>query len=329
MHFLPRDFIATTEGLTFAVVAEGIEAGRVPCFLRYVVSGRGVRKLNTREANDFLRERHPDLLFHSETRDVQMHGVPWDRVARHFRPRDRVRELLDGQGKRDTFEDRVVRLIQLLQESRLPVSETGVTGSVLVGTHNAHSDIDLVVYDAESFHRARRAICELTRRGVVSALTPAMWRAAYRRRGCSLTFDEYLWHELRKSNKLVFEGTKVDLNLVRPDREPGLVRWRKCGDSRIRARVLDDRQAFDYPSRWQVEHDQVDEVVSFTATFTGQAQVGELIEVAGLLEESADGIRRLVVGTSREATGQYIKVIREAASSRMESLISLPLSLDI
>ena len=32
--YLPRDFVETAEGLLFAVVAHGLEAGRVLCFLR-------------------------------------------------------------------------------------------------------------------------------------------------------------------------------------------------------------------------------------------------------------------------------------------------------
>jgi len=35
-----------------------------------------------------------------------------------------------------------------------------------------------------------------------------------------------------------------------------------------------------------------------------------LIEIAGMLEEDEYGNQRIVVGSSREAQGEYIKVIR-------------------
>ena len=61
MIFLPKDFIETTEGLLFAVVASGLEAGKVRCFLRYVRSENGRwRKVQTAEANDLLMRHHFD-----------------------------------------------------------------------------------------------------------------------------------------------------------------------------------------------------------------------------------------------------------------------------
>ena len=67
--------------------------------------------------------------------------------------------------------------------------------------------------------------------------------------------------------------------------------------------------AFDHPARYRVEHDLVSEVVSFTPTYAGQAEVGEMIEASGWLEEDAHHGRRLVVGTSREADGEWIRLV--------------------
>jgi len=49
--------------------------------------------------------------------------------------------------------------------------------------------------------------------------------------------------------------------------------------------------------------------VCYTATYTGQAEQGERIEVAGQLEVSNTGLVRILVGSSREAEGEYIKVL--------------------
>jgi predicted nucleotidyltransferase len=223
-----------------------------------------------------------------------------------------VRELLEDRDNDDLLEERVVRLLRVFGEAGLPLPQIGLTGSFLVGAHGAESDIDLVLYDTQLFHRARRLLAELVSLGRLESLNDAMWRTAYRRRGCSLSLDDYVWHERRKSNKAVFENVKVDLSLVVPHRGARSVAWRKLGKSRIQARVTDDRDAYDYPSRLRVEHRQVGEVVSYTPTYTGQACVGEWIEAAGFLEESEEATRRIVIGTSREAAGQYVRVLRES-----------------
>jgi predicted nucleotidyltransferase len=51
--------------------------------------------------------------------------------------------------------------------------------------------------------------------------------------------------------------------------------------------------------------------VSYTATYTGQVKFGERVEISGLLERSSSGDQRVMVGSSREAEGQYIKVIAD------------------
>ncbi len=40
-----------------------------------------------------------------------------------------------------------------------------------------------------------------------------------------------------------------------------------------------------------------------------QAEKGEKIEAVGFIEEDKDGVRRLLVGTSREAEEEYIRIV--------------------
>ena len=81
------------------------------------------------------------------------------------------------------------------------------------------------------------------------------------------------------------------------------------GNVVLQCRVIDDEYAFDYPAVFKIDHHELDAVVCFTATYTGQAVKGELIEVSGQIERSSTGIKRIVVGSSREANAEYIKVI--------------------
>jgi predicted nucleotidyltransferase len=85
--------------------------------------------------------------------------------------------------------------------------------------------------------------------------------------------------------------------------------YQKCGAITLQCTVIDDTHAFDYPAEFKIDHEQFDSVVCFTATYTGQAIKGETVEVSGVVEQTRQGIKRIVVGSSREAHGEYIKVI--------------------
>jgi len=82
----------------------------------------------------------------------------------------------------------------------------------------------------------------------------------------------------------------------------------------IQAKVTDDFLAFDYPARFKVKSASgVTEIVSYTHTYAGQARKGETVEAQGVLEKviSKKGSRlRLLIGSTREAKGEYIKVLQ-------------------
>jgi predicted nucleotidyltransferase len=312
MSWLPRDFVTTAEGLVFAVVDYCDDEPRIPCFLRYRSTSDGsLQKLATSAANALLSESHPKYLYHCERRQAALHGVRPADVIRHLRPRERVRELLGKRADNDPFEARAARLVQALAQQGVANENVGITGSLLAGCHRTDSDIDLAIYDEAAFRQARDAVPRLIRQGVCTDLDEAAWADAYRRRGCALDDQTFRWHEARKYNKALFEGTKFDLSLItdRPISASPRQTWRKLGVIQIRATVDDDRYAFHFPARLGIDHPDVGEVLAFTATYTGQARTGERIEVQGQLEQAADGRQRIVVGSDRESAGQSIRVL--------------------
>ena len=60
-----KDFIQTKEGLVFAVVEQGLENGKVLCFLRYLQQDDSWQKLATQQANQLLKSQYPQYLFYS------------------------------------------------------------------------------------------------------------------------------------------------------------------------------------------------------------------------------------------------------------------------
>jgi predicted nucleotidyltransferase len=305
MIFLPRDFIETGEGLLFAVVDAVIEDGKALCFLRYGPAG----KLSTAAANYLLHDSFPQYLHHSLRLNADLHAVPVECILKHHQPRKRVQALL-AQCSKDGIERKLISLVKSLMEAGLPVECLGVTGSLLIGRQSSTSDIDVVVYGSDYFFQALARVRELKKTGLLADLDELAWKDAYSRRGCELSFEEYLWHERRKGNMGLIDGTKFDLALIVEDAiaEPP-IDWHKAGPATIQAKVLDDSRSFEQPARYLIEHADIDEILSFTQTYTGQARMGETIQAAGQVEMASDGHKRLVVGSSREALGEFIRVI--------------------
>ena len=310
----PKDFLETKEGLIFAVVASGEEKGRSLAFLRYINGSSSAstrQKVDTAQANAYLHKHYPDYLYHSENFDADLHGVPFDRIIRHYKPTEKLNELMVSHTSHNELQKKLIQLMQLLSDNNLPLNDFGVTGSFLIGAENKKSDIDLVIYDRKTFHKAREVVKNMISHKKLTALDELFWKDSYDRRSCSLSLEEYIWHEKRKYNKAVFKDIKFDLSLVVDTDLTGDRIYSKKGHITIETKVIDDQHAFDTPSLYTTDHPEFPNVLCFTPTYAGQAFTGETVEVSGLIEESVDGEdRRLIVGSSREASGEYIKVIK-------------------
>ena len=323
--YLPKDFIVTPEGLGFAVLIEGMDEGKVLGFLRYLAlpandaypQGRW-QKIATADANALLANDYPDYLYYSPRIAASCHAIPVANIQRHFSPRARVQALLSTPHNDPVLTD-CAQMLRLLQRAGVDLHYVGVTGSLLLGAQQASSDIDLVFYDAQVFAQARQALQNLLLQpksaatAGLQALAREDWEEAYQRRDCDLTLAEYVWHEQRKYNKVLINRRKVDLSLLVLSDAGASAASHKLGPITLRCQVQAAERAYHYPAEYQIAATEVQQVLCFTATYIGQALAGEWIEVAGQLEVDAAGQRRLVVGSSREAHGEYIKVIAHAA----------------
>jgi predicted nucleotidyltransferase len=293
-----RDFIADRDGWLYAVSAYD-NADRVGCVLRYVPDEQGQRvdpagrrytKYDFEEAFALIAEQKPRYL-------EALHRVPREDITRVYKPE----EELDAIAARDP---RVRRLADLFA---VPPGTVGCTGSLLCGLENEGSDIDMVVYgDAWFVAQAnlRRAIAE----GRIAGLSDEMWERVYAKRVPEISYEVFVLHEQRKWNRGEIEGTYFDLLYTRsydvlPAIAPG--RGEVIGRATIEATVTDASLSFDSPAVYLVDHEEVSRVLSFTHTYSGQAKPGEAIEAAGVLERHGDE-QWLIVGTTREAKGEYI-----------------------
>jgi predicted nucleotidyltransferase len=293
-----RDFIEDTDGWLYAVSTyDNTEA--VGCVLRYVpdpdgerihASGRRYTKFDFDEAYALIAEKKPQYA-------GLLHRVPHKDVKRVLRPDQEI-----GRIARD--HPRVQTLLDLF---RLPAGTVGCTGSLLCGLDNESSDIDMVVYGKHWFV-AQQLVEQGILDGKVEGLSPDMWRRVYDKRRPEIPYDQFVLHEQRKWNRGQIEGTYFDILYTRSYDEIMSAPSGKgpvLGTMTIEAKVKDASLAFDNPAIYEVEHESVSRVLSFTHTYSGQAVAGETIGACGVLEQHGDE-RWLIIGTTREARGEYI-----------------------
>jgi predicted nucleotidyltransferase len=293
-----RDFIEDADGWLYAVSTYDNDE-KVGCVLRYVPDERGervnpsgtrYRKYDFEDAYAFIAHNKPyysNLVQRIPIQDVKKVLKPDVEIPRIAHKHSRVQKLLD------LF--------------RLPQGTIGCTGSLLCGLENETSDIDMVVYGRHWF-TAQALVRQGILNGMLEGLSPDMWRKVYEKRKPEISYDHFVLHELRKWNRGQIEGTYFDILYTRSyDELKSAPTGRRAviGRREIEAKVTDASLAFDSPAVYNVEHESVSRVLSFTHTYSGQALAGETIEACGICEQHGSEYW-LVVGTTREARGEYI-----------------------
>jgi predicted nucleotidyltransferase len=308
--YLPKDFIETAEGLIFAVVSYFPEQGKVGCFLRYVRSENGWSKVSTEQANALLMNKYPHYLFYSKQFDTSYHAVAPKDIVMHHKPEVKLSEVL-ALNEPEPISHKLQQLIAILTQNGADITCLGLTGSMLIDQQKLTSDVDLVVYGRSAFHTARNAVQLAINGQLISELDDSLMRDNFERRAADLSYDDFAWHEYRKFNKASIEGTKFDIgmtclpNELTHDDE----QYEKKGKTTLTAQVINDELAYDFPARYIIDDLDISEVLSFTHTYVGQAKKGEFIEASGNVERNIKtGKSRLIVGSSREAEGEYIKL---------------------
>lgn len=293
-----RDFIEDQDGWLYAVSTYDNQ-DRIGCVLRYVPeedgervdrNGRRYTKYDFEEAYDLIGRKKP-----SYAGLLQL--VPPADVKRILKP--------DCEINRISVENpRVKKLIGLFG---LPQGTVGCTGSLLCGLENESSDIDMVVYGKHWF-LAQALVRQGIQEGAIEGLSEEMWRKVYDKRKPEIPYDTFVLHEQRKWNRGQIEGTYFDILFTRSYEEIQNIssgRGEVLEITTIEANVTDASLSFDNPAVYLVDHEEVSRVLSFTHTYSGQALAGETIEARGVAERHGNETW-LIVGTTREARGEYI-----------------------
>jgi uncharacterized protein len=293
-----RDFIEDADGWLYAVSTYD-NREKIGAVLRYVPeddgkrvhpSGRRYNKYDFEEAYAHVARYKPQYA-------GLLHRIPHEDVVRVYKPDQEI-------GRIAATHSRVKKLVDLFS---LPAGTVGCTGSLLCQLDDASSDIDMVVYGKHWFV-AQALVKQGIREGKIEGLSEDMWRKVYEKRKPEISYDQFVLHEMRKYNRGQVEGTYFDILYTRSYDEIQSNPAGKgdvIGKLTIEAKVTDASLAFDNPAVYEVEHESVKKVLSFTHTYSGQALAGEIIEACGICEQHGNE-RWLIVGTTREARGEYI-----------------------
>ena len=346
-----RDFVYTKDDLYFASTNYIHPEDRIISFLRYIPDpegdrekdGRRYRKVGSEEAYTYLRENHPDYLYFCDVTNVEMMGVPLDKVERIIKPEERLLGLKKtfesgGEVKNPELISKLMDVADFFHyKADIDYENLGISGSILPGLQKDDvSDLDFVVYGLDNHRRAiatfkeykggKVTIEEVGKTIDLQGITNDYWDFVYNKRmsDTSLTKEEFRWYENRKANRGTINGTLFDILATKDYDEIsgvwGDTVYEPQGIAQIECDIVSALGAFDNPSIYTIENveilDGVDfelaEIVSFTHTYAGEVVDGEHVIAKGKVEKvivnSKDSHYRLVVGTTREAIDEYVKL---------------------
>lgn len=336
-HPKDRDFLRTREGMFFCVTSYLHPTDRYTAYLKYSPTSHGKwedeatnyrRELpyyhvrNVAKTIRYLEEHYPAYVHDCPVRGFRFSMVPRERVARYYVPEARLGEILDRPG--DALEEEVYGLaLDMAGGAAIEVKAMGITGSILIGLHNPDfSDIDLTVYGLGESRKLQAAL----RGGKVPGVLRlddqfiARWALGIAER-FPLTVAEARYFATRRWNYGTYHGRYFSVHPIRSDEEItesyGDHVYRRRGSGRIRATIVDTREALYMPAIYRVEDVQlvegdseiarVREIVSYEGLYRDVADADSAIEARGTMETVDGHPRRLVIGSMALAGQGYIK----------------------
>ena len=346
--FRDRDYLETVDGLFFTVIGSVHPEDRVLAYLKYLPDpsgrwGRGRKRYrrsmryysapNVMNAVEFLSGSFPQYVFYSEPLDMTFSAVSTRRIARHYCPEQRLRELCNRK-RVDRLQSKAIELAHLISdESRVSLDRLGITGSILLNVHKvSFSDIDLVVYGRDETRRIKEALLSLYEQkgtGVerLQGKSLARWCEEMSLVHPFNIPEARKLYNARKWNKGTFRGTIFSIHPTKVEGEVteryGDEFYKTSGLVEAKATVVDATDSYFLPALYlvrdvriegAVQSGIVDKVVSYEGLYSDVASKGEEILVRGKLEEVRTPLgrlksRRILIGSPEARASDFIKAV--------------------
>ncbi len=271
-----------------------------------------------------------------------MMGVPLDKVDKIIKPEDRlktIRKGLDEKVSKDVRE-KLIDLSDFFHYiAGIDYDYLGISGSTCPGLQKAEiSDLDFVIYGLENHKKAINAFKkyhdqevevgedENKRNIVLNPIQNEFWQHLYEKRikDDSLKKEEFCWYEARKFNRGVIRGTLFDIlctrNMDEVEGKYGDTKYIPLGIAKIECTITNDLKSMDNPAVYEitdVKHldgieEEITHLASLTHTYAGEVLDGERVIARGKVEkvitEGKNPSYRILVGSTRESIGEYIKL---------------------
>jgi len=231
-----------------------------------------------------FRKNFPDYIVYDKNRDKEVISAPLNRIEEVFVPRDRL-VWLQNLPQKDDLQSKALDLISLIsRESKVPLSDMGLHGSLALNMHAPHSDIDFVVYGTDNFRQVEAAIEKLVNNNnqltyIIGNRLDAARKFQGRYQG-----KIYMYNATRQFNEVT---TKL-----------GQYKYTPLAQIQFQATISNDRETMYRPATYKISNykpsnpeselpiDKIPtQVVSNIGCYRNIAKQGKEIKVSGKLEK--------------------------------------------
>ncbi len=334
--WVPRDgdTFVTRDGFVFYVFGYDHPKSRVLSFLKYIPSKlephfpirflRQKWKLgevelarpeklytapNYQKLLETFRSRFSQYVYFCPHLGKEVMSVPLSLIQQIYVPKECLQKLFELKRK-DSLQKLALELISFLSiESKVPLDDFGIHGSIALNMHTARSDIDVVVYGSRNFRSLEKAINKL--------VEEERMKYVFTRR-----VDRARKHRARYKNELfVYNAVRKvgEMNI-----RYGNHKYIPKRDVTFSCEVIDDDEAMFRPAIYQIknyqplnpaskltENEVPERVVSMIGYYRNVAKCGQGANVSGMLErvenvETGQTSHQVVIGTGRRED-EYIR----------------------
>lgn len=295
-NLVEGQFIITVDHLVFEIKGVVHPEDRAIAYLRYVPTQNGYKKVYALDEREtYLKRHHPSYLWFSKPHGRVVQSVPNDSIETILDPVDYLGGLRDSASTPSDLEQASLNLVnKMVEATGINWSNIGITGSQLIGIARKDSDIDLVVYGADTCRRFYSNLCKKidSITGVRRYSGPLLDEHVSFRWGAHEDLKPVLREiERKKVLQGLFENYHFFVRLVKaPDDIEyayGDFSFRLKGRQSVSGKIVDDSDSIFTPCEYLVETgDSPDlrKLVSYRGRFTEQISKDTMFDAEGRLE---------------------------------------------
>jgi predicted nucleotidyltransferase len=296
-------------------------------FIRYVPDKKGSREKNGKKYSkyyslakryDLLKREYPHYLVDDPVFNTRLCEVPFKDIKNHYQPAQGLQELRNRKDL-DTAEATAVQFMTRLKaESKVNWSKLGISGSILIGLHEADSDLDLIVYGTDAGYKVKKTMEKLLKdkNSPFEAYDMKGLKELFdfRSKDTDVSFEDFVRTDSRKISHGKFMGKHFFIRFVKDPNEIteqyGSIIYKPEGNSKIKATVVDASQSLFTPCSYKLANVQIlegphvepiEKIVSFRGRFCEHAKNDENVIAEGKLERvkqhEKDDHFRLLLGS--------------------------------